>query len=145
LDLSIAASGGVGNGEDVIKYIYAGADVVEVCSLIYLVGYQAIDTLLDQIRSFMEKKSYSNFSQFRGKVSGKAILGNEEIDRRRLFKAKIDPALCTSCGVCQDVCIYDAPYPSNKSYIIGDRCDGCGLCVKLCPTKAIKMVPWEDR
>lgn len=144
LDLSIAASGGVGSGEDIIKYIYAGADVVEVCSLIYLVGYEAIDILLDQIKKFMEKKSYTDLSQFRGKISGKAILGNEEIDRRHLFKAKIDPTLCTSCGVCKNVCIYDAPYPSGKTYIVGDLCDGCGLCVKLCPTKAITMVRRED-
>lgn len=145
LQLSIAASGGVGCGEDVIKYIYAGADVVEVCSLIYLLGYEAIDILLNQIRAFMEKKSYGDFSQFRGKVSGKAILGNEEIDRRHLFKAKINSELCTSCGICQKVCIYDAPYPSKGSYVIGNLCDGCGLCVKLCPTKAITMVNWEDR
>ncbi|MGB9820716.1 MAG: 4Fe-4S binding protein [Pseudothermotoga sp.] len=144
LNLSIAASGGVGSGEDIVKYIYAGADVVEVCSLIYLVGYQAVEMLLDQVRSFMTKKHYSNFLQFRGKISGKAILGNEEIDRRRLFKARIDPALCTSCGTCRNVCIYDAPYPSNKNYVVGDQCDGCGLCVKLCPVKAITMVPWED-
>lgn len=145
LSLSIAASGGVGSGEDIIKYIYAGADVVEVCSLIYLLGYDAIDLLLKQIEQFMERKSYNDFSQFRGKVSGKAILGNEEIDRRHLFKAVIDPQLCTSCGICQKVCIYDAPIKGERAYLITDLCDGCGLCVKLCPTRAIAMVHWEEK
>ncbi|MEJ5228979.1 MAG: 4Fe-4S binding protein [Pseudothermotoga sp.] len=145
LSLSIAASGGVGSGEDVIKYIYAGADVVEVCSLIYLLGYEAIDLLLEQIGQFMKKKSYNDLSQFRGKVSGKAILGNEEIDRRHLLKAVIDPQLCTSCGICQKVCIYDAPVKREKAYFITDLCDGCGLCVKLCPTKAIGMTRWEEK
>ncbi|ABV34432.1 MULTISPECIES: 4Fe-4S binding protein [Pseudothermotoga] len=145
LNISVAASGGVGSGEDIIKYIYAGANAVEVCSLIYLSGYEAIDMLLEQIKAFMERKSYPDFSQIKGKLSGKAILSNEQIDRRHLFKAQINQALCTSCGTCQKVCIYDAPYQSEKSYVISELCDGCGLCVKLCPVKAIEMVKWSEK
>jgi dihydroorotate dehydrogenase (fumarate) len=101
--------------------------------------------LLEQIKAFMERKSYPDFSQIKGKLSGKAILSNEQIDRRHLFKAQINQALCTSCGTCQKVCIYDAPYQSEKSYVISELCDGCGLCVKLCPVKAIEMVKWSEK
>jgi len=38
------------------------------------------------------------------------------------------------------VCIYDAPVEKEGKYIITDLCDGCGLCVKLCPVRAISMV-----
>lgn len=141
LNISIAASGGVGSGIDVAKFIYAGADVVEVCSLIYLMGYEAIGMILKELQQFMEQKSYKSLHEFRGKVSGPKILNNEQIDRRHIYVAKIDPKLCSVCDICRKVCIYDAPYRSESTYVISDACDGCGLCVKLCPTKAIDLVP----
>jgi len=140
LKLSIAGSGGVGSGDDVAKYILAGADVVQICSIVYLMGYEIIPRIIDGLKRFMEKKGYNTLSEFRGKVSGRVILGNNEIDRRHLYEAYINPDLCTSCGICKKVCIYDAPVEKEGKYIITDLCDGCGLCVKLCPVRAISMV-----
>lgn len=140
LRISIAGSGGVGSGEDVAKYILTGADVVQICSVVYLMGYEIISVILKGLERFMERKDYNSLSDFRGKVSGKAILGNNDIDRRHLYEAFINPELCTSCGICKKVCIYDAPIEKGKKYYITDLCDGCGLCVKLCPSKAISMI-----
>ncbi|MGB9857486.1 MAG: 4Fe-4S binding protein [Dictyoglomaceae bacterium] len=145
LKISIAGSGGVGSGEDMAKYILSGADVVQVCSIVYLMGYEIISKIIDELKRFMEKKNYNNLSEFRGKVSGRAILGNNEIDRRHLYKAYIKEDLCTSCGICKKICIYNAPMERNRKYFITDLCDGCGLCVKLCPAKAISMVPVGGR
>ncbi|HOP95576.1 MAG TPA: 4Fe-4S binding protein [Dictyoglomaceae bacterium] len=144
LKISIAGSGGVGSGEDVVKYILSGADVVQICSLIYLMGYEIIPRVIDGIKRFMDKKGYKSISDFKGKVSGKAILGNDEVDRRQYLKAYIDPSLCNSCGICKRVCIYDAPSEKEGKYFITDLCDGCGLCVKLCSVKAIDMVLKEE-
>jgi len=140
LKISIAGSGGVGSGDDVVKYILTGSDVVQICSIVYLMGYEIIQKLIEGLKRFMEKKNYSSLDEFRGKVSGKVILGNSEIDRRHLYKALINPELCTSCGICKKICIYDAPIEKDNKYFITDFCDGCGLCVKLCPSKAIEMV-----
>ncbi|MEN2984555.1 MAG: 4Fe-4S binding protein [Dictyoglomaceae bacterium] len=140
LKISIAGSGGVGRGEDIAKYILTGADVVQICSIIYLTGYEIISKILSDFKKFMEKKGYNSILEFKGKVSGKAILGNYEIDRRHLFKAFIDSSLCNACGICKRICIYDAPIEKNGKYFITELCDGCGLCVKLCPRKAISMV-----
>ncbi len=139
LKISIAGSGGVGSGDDVAKYILSGADVVQICSIVYLMGYEIISKIVDNFKRFMEKKNYNSISEFKGKVSGKAILGNYEIDRRHLFTAYINPSLCNSCGICKRICIYDAPIEKDGKYFITNLCDGCGLCVKLCPTKAISM------
>lgn len=140
IKISIAGSGGIGNGEDIAKYILTGADVVQICSIIYLMGYEIIPKIIGDLKKFMEKKNYSSISEFKGKISGKVILGNYEIDRRHIYKAYIDPNLCNACGICKKVCIYDAPIEKDKKYFITELCDGCGLCVKLCPQKAISMV-----
>lgn len=62
------------------------------------------------------------------------ISGNEAI---------ITPQLCTRCGSCFEYCRFDAVLASHQSdtsaeYKIDSiRCEGCGVCVALCPSKAI--------
>ena len=42
---------------------------------------------------------------------------------------------CTLCGVCQDLCKWDAV--SDEFEIDSIECEGCGVCFYLCPEKAI--------
>lgn len=52
--------------------------------------------------------------------------------------ATIDQANCISCGLCQDVCRFDAISVHNEQYIISPlNCEGCGYCVRVCPTETI--------
>lgn len=54
-------------------------------------------------------------------------------------KAVIYQDLCNQCGYCYDNCRFGA---INKKIIVDEIfCEGCGLCAKLCPNKAIKMRP----
>jgi MinD superfamily P-loop ATPase len=50
--------------------------------------------------------------------------------------AEIDVALCNQCGICQDLCRFDAIH--NFS-IDATRCEGCRVCTLACPEKAICM------
>jgi len=48
----------------------------------------------------------------------------------------MDKEKCDECGICMDVCHFDAIY----DYIIDlVSCEGCGLCMHACPNDAIKM------
>ena len=62
--------------------------------------------------------------------------------------AVIDPLLCSGCGICYDVCRYDAikePKSSNDAYQVIDLlCDGCAACVHACPEAAINMEIQQD-
>jgi len=45
------------------------------------------------------------------------------------------------CGICERVCIYSAIEKVKGEYRIdNEKCDGCGLCVEVCPKENIRMV-----
>ncbi|HAX93668.1 MAG TPA: (4Fe-4S)-binding protein [Bacteroidales bacterium] len=57
-------------------------------------------------------------------------------------KAVIHYDICTSCGLCKNYCRFDAISEENGRIIISEiSCDGCFLCSRICPEKAITMVP----
>jgi len=150
LKIPLSGSGGVTTGEDVVKYLLAGATTVQVCSAVILEGYQIINRLREGLINFMERKGYSRVDEFRGKAANR-ILGLEEVDRRHLVAAVIDSNQCNGCGICQQVCfcraIHFLPESSaegcgrHKVYSVRiELCDGCGLCSELCPQKAISLI-----
>ena len=86
--IDIAGSGGVSTWEDVVKYILAGANVVQTCTAVIMGGYVVIGELLRGLEGFMDRKGYASVDDFRGKASTR-VLGTHEIDRRRRFRASI--------------------------------------------------------
>ncbi|MEA3288039.1 MAG: ATP-binding protein [Candidatus Marinimicrobia bacterium] len=55
--------------------------------------------------------------------------------------AKIDPDLCTGCGLCAEVCRFDAIFPKDDKYVIDPlNCEGCGYGPRVCPEAAIDML-----
>ena len=66
---SLAASTGIHSGESVIKQILAGADAVQVVSVLYKKGPEHINVMLNDIENWMNKKGYNYINQFKGKVS----------------------------------------------------------------------------
>jgi MinD superfamily P-loop ATPase len=89
----------------------------------------------------------------------RAVLGDADVDAANLelvlqprllerhefmggSKAVIDPARCESCGVCAEVCRFDAVQQQDGRYAIDlVACDGCAACVYQCPEQAIRMEP----
>ncbi|MCR3923019.1 MAG: ATP-binding protein [Firmicutes bacterium] len=59
----------------------------------------------------------------------------QEEDYYGAKEAFINPALCEKCGLCQQICRFDAI--SEEMEIMGMKCEGCGACVLVCPTQAI--------
>jgi MinD superfamily P-loop ATPase len=54
--------------------------------------------------------------------------------------ATIDPDRCLDCGVCLQVCRFDAIQIVNDSYSVDPiACDGCAACVYQCPEGAVEM------
>ncbi len=59
--------------------------------------------------------------------------------------AVIDPAECTACGVCYDVCRFEAVIPGDEAYRVDSlACEGCAACHYQCPANAIRMEEQRD-
>ena len=69
IKIDISASTGVHTGQDAIKYLLAGADTVQVCSVLYNKGIPYIKTMNQQISDWMASKKFKNIDDFRGKLN----------------------------------------------------------------------------
>jgi len=54
-------------------------------------------------------------------------------------EARIDPDLCTACGLCAEHCAFEAVSPDFQ--VIPEHCEGCGVCTFVCPEGAASMSP----
>jgi len=51
---------------------------------------------------------------------------------------KVNPDICTGCGICADSCPMEAITLVNDVAIIAtDKCSNCRVCVDDCPNEAI--------
>lgn len=57
--------------------------------------------------------------------------------------AAVQPELCDGCGICAEVCHFDAVTlgADGKAVVDSHRCEGCKACVALCPRQAIAFPP----
>ncbi len=72
-DASICASRGIHSAEDVIRLLLAGADVVQVVSVVYKNHAKSIADILNGLSEWMDKKEYKTLDDFRGKLSRKNL------------------------------------------------------------------------
>ena len=69
-----------------------------------------------------------------------APTGHEEYEFRSGQLAVISREKCIACGICADVCRFDATIPGGDTYQIDSlACEGCASCYYQCPEGAIQM------
>ena len=62
------------------------------------------------------------------------------------FIAELEDEMCNLCGLCIEMCLFEAISIANESIKIDkDRCFGCGLCSYHCPQSAIRLILPGDR
>ena len=71
LPVSLALSGGVHKVHDAVKSVMAGADVIQVVSLILRHGPKALETLIKDFTAWMEEHDYNDVTEMRGCLSHK--------------------------------------------------------------------------
>lgn len=69
IKLDISASTGVHTGQDAVKYLLAGANSVQVCSVLYNKGIGYLKTMNRQISEWMETNKFKSIGEFRGRLN----------------------------------------------------------------------------
>ena len=84
--LSYAASGGVTNGAAMVKALLVGASAVEVCSVLYQEGAEAIGQMLATLETWMDKNGYKQIADFKGLMNAGKTGGGAAFERTQFFK-----------------------------------------------------------
>ncbi|SHE56024.1 ATP-binding protein [Caloramator proteoclasticus] len=67
----------------------------------------------------------------------------QDVERKDFIgskKAFIDKSKCVKCGICKEICRFDAIDIKKDQYFVDSfSCEGCGLCTIACNFKAISM------
>jgi len=69
LRCELSASTGVHNGEAVIKQLLAGAQTVQIASILYKNGINSVEGILETVNNWMDEKGFADISAYRGKLS----------------------------------------------------------------------------
>lgn len=85
-DISIAASTGIHEWEDIIKCILAGASAVQICSALYTHSADLISQMINGLEEWMQQKQYFALSEFRGKLNYANIPDPSLYERAQFLK-----------------------------------------------------------
>lgn len=138
--LPVIGVGGITRGVDVIEYFMAGASAVQICTAALIEGLGVFRRIAKEVERWLKQHGYDSILD----VKGMALkhLGPEP---RRVWALPpvVDEKKCIGCGLCEQVCDYDAVHviEDEKGKRVAkvniDICYGCGLCTSVCPTHAI--------
>lgn len=84
--VSLAASTGIQEWEDVIKCILAGASAVEICSTIYQHGNEIIGAICRGVEEWMISKNFKSIELFKGKLSASNVADHTLYERVQFMK-----------------------------------------------------------
>lgn len=87
VNTDLAATTGIRSSTDIIKQILAGANVVELCSVLMQDGLDKINVFLKEIEEYMQRHNFETLDDFRGKMSQESMEHPEAYERSQYIKA----------------------------------------------------------
>ncbi|MCY6354117.1 4Fe-4S binding protein [Clostridium sp. ZS2-4] len=133
-DFTVIGVGGVASADDVVEFLLAGADAVQMLSAAMLQGKDLYEKIVNDLPKALEKYNFSSVEEVRNTKLEKGNIKFEP-DHPVISEDK-----CVKCGLCAKVCPYFAIKMEEKVNVNTEKCFGCGLCESKCPTKAISGV-----
>ena len=141
--IPISACGGITTWEDVVEYVMLGATTVQICTSIMWQGYGHFQTILQGLKDYLDRENLSSLKAVQGKALPH-ILTIEEASKLPPLVVQVDPEKCINltkgrCEACGKVCFYGGIEFSPKLTLKSQKCDGCNLCVEICPVSALRL------
>lgn len=133
-DFTVIGTGGVACAEDVVEFLLAGADGVQMLSAAMLRGKDLYQKILQDLPGVLAKY---NFSSVREVIGTPLEKGNIKFHPNHPV---VNEDKCTLCKFCERICPYFAIKVDDKFNVDTKKCFGCGLCQSRCPSKAISGV-----
>ncbi len=133
-ECAVIGVGGVSSAEDVLEFLLAGADAVQMLSAAMLRGRELYAKIIADLPAALEKYRFNSVADVTGT---KLQTGNVRWEKKVpvILKEK-----CRLCGLCERNCPYFALSIDDKVLVNTEKCFGCGLCQSLCPFGAIDGV-----
>lgn len=129
-DFTVIGVGGVASAEDVIEFLLAGADGVQMLSSALLRGKDLYSKIIGDLPKALERYGFGSVEEV--KAHG---LSNNVVYEPVTPTVNYD--LCTQCRLCERICPYFAITFEGKITIDPDECFGCHLCISKCPVGAL--------
>ena len=132
-DIPIIGVGGISKAEDILEFILAGADLVQMLSSALIKGRKLYDKIIADLPKALKKYGFSSVEELRE-------IRKETIFKEKEAKPNNFPSFndkCNLCGVCVQVCPVTALTKKERIYVDTSKCIRCGLCESRCPQDAI--------
>jgi len=146
--LPISGIGGISEWRDAAEFILLGAGSVQVCTSVMIHGVKVIDDLTEGLAAYLEEKELPSLDALRGR-SLPALADLMELDSAKRAVSKVDETLCIKCDICFISC-RDGGHQAitltgeRVPVIDVEKCDGCAICVQVCPVwDCMRMVDAE--
>jgi len=80
VNISIAATGGFHNTDDIIKSLLVGADITHLCSILLQNGPNHITVINNELLKWLEENEYNSVTQMKGSISKASAINPEELE-----------------------------------------------------------------
>lgn len=86
INASLAATTGVQSATEVVKYLLAGADVTMTASALYKYGLGYLETMHDDLRTWMRRMKFDTVESFKGLMNQKNISDPSAFERANYIR-----------------------------------------------------------
>ncbi len=134
----VVGVGGIERGEDAVKFLMAGASLVQVCSAAIKKGSGVYGAVARELGTWLDRHPEA------GGPDGIRGLYARRLAERRAPQPDavmtVREGVCTLCGACIGRCVQGALAKGNAAAVVdAGLCIGCGYCMDFCRSDAMEL------